>query len=445
MKQPVLNVGIMADTHLLFSLETSYHHGTKMLNQGDYSVRIQGKNMVLEGRDMMVITRDQIVLLPVFKTSSFLLRNVTIGIQFHWEQKEDQRFTGGIRFLLSEGKIWAINTIHLEDYIKSVISSEMDPESPFELLKAHAVVSRSWLLAQLSKEKNIVPGIPEEKEDENPYEIVRWYNREDHSLFDVCADDHCQRYRGITKSIPSRAAEAVDATTGMILMHNLEICDTRYSKCCGGVTESYENVWEPDIKPYLTSVEDMNPPGRVPSVSLTQEKEAEKWIRSSPPAFCNVSGESFLMQFLTLPDRKTADFYRWRTDYTQKEISEIIRQKSGIDFGDIVRLEPLHRGYSGRISKLRIVGTLRTIAVGKELEIRKWLSPTHLYSSAFTIEYGEIKEGIPGTFTLYGAGWGHGAGLCQIGAAVMAHKGFHYLQILSHYFRNAEIKSVYDE
>lgn len=445
-KQPVLHVGIMAETKIDFALETGYHHGGTLLTQGDYSIEIKGKNMILQGEDILVISDEKIILLPNFRTNAFLLKNVTIGINFHWEQKEDQRFTGGVLFVPEDGKIRVINTVYLEDYLKSVISSEMSATSSPDLLKAHAVISRSWLLAQVDKSRKITQsGEKYETAQISSGEIIRWYDREDHTGFDVCADDHCQRYQGITKIISAQALDAVEVTAGQVLMYGEEICDARFSKCCGGISEQFDNVWEPLFKPYLTPVSDTAPLGRMPSADLTNEKVAEAWIKGTPDAFCHTSDKKVLSQVLPGFDQKTTDFYRWKVVYTQAEISRLINARSGIDFGSILRLEPLLRGPSGRILKLRIVGTKNSIIVGKELEIRKWLSSTHLYSSAFIIELGAPENGVPVSVTLLGAGWGHGVGLCQIGAAVMGERGYSYREILQHYFRHSTIETIYQD
>lgn len=443
-KQPILNVGIMTGTNISFVLETNYHHNNNILAQGIYNIELKKNKFILQGEGILVITEEEIALIPVFRSNSFVLKGVTIGIQFHWEQKEDQRFTGGLRFIKENGNIRVINTIHLEDYLKSVISSEMSGTSSPELLKAHAVISRSWLLAQLEKKRSIEVKSPVYHTNTiTEEEIIRWYDREDHAGFDVCADDHCQRYHGITKIISTQVVEAVNDTKGEVLEGDNEICDTRFSKCCGGVSESFENNWEPFPKSYLGPVADTKPAGSRPVQDLRLESEARKWIAGSPEAFCNTTDKSILSQVLPDFDQKTTDFYRWRVEYTGDQLAELIRGKSGIDFGKIKRLEPLERGFSGRIIRLKIEGTHKTMIVGKELEIRKWLSPSHLYSSAFFAEYADVQEDIPGRIILYGAGWGHGSGLCQIGAAVMGEKGYTYRQILSHYFRNTRFVQIY--
>ncbi len=443
-KQPIINVGIMTGTHIDFVLETSYHHNNNMMAQGAYNIEQRGNKLILQGEDILVITEDDIALIPMFRTNSFLLKEVTIGIQFHWEQKEDQRFTGGIRFVKENGLIQVINTVHLEDYLKSVISSEMSGTCSSELLKAHAVISRSWLLAQIEKKKSMATSKKRfNSVTVSDNEVIRWYDREDHTSFDVCADDHCQRYHGITKIITLKVVEAINDTKGEVLESETQICDTRFSKCCGGISESFETNWEPTPKSYLSSIEDRKPLGKFPVVNLRIEEEAAKWINSSPLAFCNTTNSAILSQVLPNFDQKTTDFFRWRVEYDQTELATLIHQKSGYNFGSIINLEPLERGYSGRIARLKITGTKQTLIVGKELEIRKWLSPSHLYSSAFVVDYDELKEGIPGKIIITGAGWGHGTGLCQIGAAVMGEKGYNYKQILEHYFKGTCLKRLY--
>jgi stage II sporulation protein D len=443
--QPLLSVGIMAEPCIGFELEGTCFHEKIELPAGSYSVEKSKNNLILRGKEITIISENQINLEPVSHSGSFLLKNVTFGIQFHWEQKEDQRFTGSLRFIQEDGNVRAINMVPLEDYLKSVISSEMSATASPDLLKAHAVISRSWLLAQMEKNKQItISGNRHNPDVVSSEEITRWYDREDHRYFDVCADDHCQRYQGITKILTAKATEAVEATAGEVLMFGTEICDARFSKCCGGISESFENVWEPEPKPYLTAVSDNIPLGGIPQVDLTAEKAALTWISSAPDAFCNNSDPKVLHQILPDFDRKTRDFFRWTVEYSQEEISSLIKKRSGIDFGKIIHLEPLQRGFSGRINRLRITGTRKTLIVGKELEIRKWLSPSHLYSSAFFTENEDVVDGIPGKITLHGAGWGHGVGLCQIGAAVMGEMHFSYGEILHHYFQNATLTKLYE-
>jgi stage II sporulation protein D len=351
---------------------------------------------------------------------------------------------GSLKIIKENDMLTAVNILPVEHYLLSVISSEMSAMSNMNLLKGHAVISRGWLLAQIRKsEKLKTAGASYSSFVENDDELIRWYDREDHTLYDVCADDHCQRYQGVTKAYTQNAKQAIQETCGTVLLYNGEICDARYSKSCGGISENFENVWEPVVHPYLTSVVD-NPeesPGYDPD--LTKEVNSDKWIRTSPAAFCNTSDREILSQVLLDFDQETVDFYRWKVVYTQEEISKLIREKSGTDYGEILDLVPVERGLSGRMIKLKIIGTKKTRTIGKDLEIRRTLSPSHLYSSAFVVDKKNVVDGVPQEFTLTGAGWGHGVGLCQIGAAVMGAKGYSYEDILRHYFRGAELGKIY--
>jgi len=328
----------------------------------------------------------------------------------------------------------------VEQYLKSVIASEMSATAPIELLRAHAITSRSWLVAMLERQKTLGnAGGPARRGRETEEEIVRWYDREDHRFFDVCADDHCQRYHGVTKIISPKAAEAVQDTRGVFLVHGGAICDARYSKSCGERSEVFATAWEGVTVPYLATISD----AAVEHPPVTSEEAAEKWVRSAPEAYCNTTDGNILRQVLPSFDQETTDFYRWTVSYTQEELSGLLLKRSGLDFGEIRRLEPLQRGPSGRIVRLRIVGSRRTVVVGKELEIRRWLSSSHLYSSAFVVQHEGGAGEVPARFTLRGAGWGHGVGFCQIGAAVMAARGFKAEQIVKHYFRGAELEKLY--
>ncbi len=377
---------------------------------------------------------------PSAKEGYFELADVTIGVEFHWERKETQRFSGMLKLIVEGGKITAVNILPVEDYLRSVISSEMSATASLELLKAHAVISRSWLLAQIdrSMRSKAAEGVMLISDEE----IVKWYDREDHRNFDVCADDHCQRYQGITRATTTAVDEAVGATMGEVLMDGDSLCDARFSKCCGGVFEQFENCWQPTHYNYLTARADCVEADCFPDLSI--EENARRWILSRPEAFCeNVSAE-VMSQVLNSYDQETPDFYRWTVEYTQSELAEILKTRSGIDFGEIIDLQPLERGTSGRIFRLRIVGSRRTIIVGKELEIRRWLSRSHLYSSAFVVDMSNRNDdGVPQRITLHGAGWGHGVGLCQIGAAVMGEQGYNYKEILRHYFKGAQLKRLY--
>ncbi|MBQ8832035.1 MAG: SpoIID/LytB domain-containing protein [Paludibacteraceae bacterium] len=367
---------------------------------------------------------------------TFLLKNVRIGIGFHWDRLEDQEFEGTLEIRdNADGTQTAINRLDVEDYLSSVITSEMSATSSLELLKAHAVISRSWVLRPI-----ISPSTCTDKPDlSDPDRHVVWYERDAHEGFDVCADDHCQRYEGITRrdEHPEAAAnvqKAIDATRGQVLMYDGKVCDARFYKSCGGATELFENAWANEHYPYLEAVRD-----EIGTLlpDLTIEANAQAFIRTSPSAYCNTTDERILSQVLNNYDQETKDFYRWTVQYTKEELSEIIRERSGIDFGEILDLVPIKRGPSARLYEMQIVGSKRTMVIGKELEIRKWLSKSHLYSSAFVIDRNEN-----GDFILTGAGWGHGVGLCQIGAAVMADKGYTYEQILAHYFPGSTLRII---
>lgn len=378
------------------------------------------------------------------ETGIFEIKDVIIGVNFHWERKEDQRFKGSARIIVEGDNLTIINVLPVESYLLSVISSEMSANASLELLKAHAVISRSWLLAQIEKNKNITDsGETYTACTETETERVKWYDREDHVNFDVCADDHCQRYQGVTRQSTPKVAEAIEATRGQVLTYDGILCDARFSKCCGGVFEEFENCWEPRHYHYLGARADNPDENKFPN--LRDEQTAESFIMSRPDAFCNTSNAKILSQVLNNYDQETTDFYRWKVEYTAEEMSEIACRRSGIDFGTIIDMIPLERGTSGRLVRLKIVGTKCTKIIGKELEIRKTLSNSHLYSSAFTVERHNInpETGIPARFTLHGAGWGHGVGLCQIGAAVMGAKGYGYREILSHYFIDANVDKLY--
>jgi len=444
MKTPLIKVGIMAEKEILFTIEGNYHLESSIINiTGKCKAKNAGPCVYLECGENSWLVPESIKLIPADpETGKFMLHDVTIGINFHWERKEDQVFKGGLHFIVDGEKIHAINALSIEDYLISVISSEMNATSSMELLKAHAVISRSWLLAQVQKNKNLQA----EKQKYNSTfrtddELIKWYDREDHTLFDVCADDHCQRYQGITRSTTPLVEKAVKETHGEILAIEGIICDARFSKCCGGVTEVFEDVWEPVNHPYLQKIVDNNLLPEGFSLELKNEDAAKQWIMGNPAAFCNSSDKKVLKQVLNDYDQETNDFFRWKVVYSQDELSELVKTRSGIDFGKIVDMIPVERGGSGRLIKLKIVGTLKTMTIGKELEIRKTLSKTHLYSSAFIVEKKEVAGKID--FILHGAGWGHGVGLCQIGAAVMGDKGYSYHEILLHFFRGAGLEHKY--
>jgi len=444
METPQIKVGIMAEKEIFFTLDGDYHlESSTNIITGKCKARKAGPGIYIESWDDCFFCPNSVVLIPsVPKTGKFILHNVTIGINFHWERKEDQTFKGALHIIGESDKIHAINVLSIEDYLMSVISSEMSATSSMELLKAHAVISRSWLLAQVQKNKDLQTE-PQKYQTtfQTEDELIKWYDREDHTHFDVCADDHCQRYQGITRSTTELVEKAVKETQGEVLAIDGVICDARFSKCCGGVTEVFENVWEPVHHPYLQKIVDNNFHPEGFSLDLENEDSAKQWIMGNPTAFCNSSDKKVLKQILNDYDQETNDFFRWKVVYSQEELSELVKTRTGIDFGTITDLIPVQRGGSARLIKLKIAGTLKTMTIGKELEIRKTLSKSHLYSSAFIVEKQEVAGSI--NFILHGAGWGHGVGLCQIGAAVMGDKGFSYHEILLHYFRGAGLERKY--
>ena len=443
MQEPKLSVGIMFESKIDFSLLNAYLCNGKEFF-GNQTVEFCDGKIHWNGsfHDELVFTPQQ------EETDSFELFNVTIGINFHWERKENQRFKGSLKIIVENEKLTAINVISVEDYLTSVISSEMSATASLELLKAHAVISRSWLLAKsLASQKNetnspVPVSIQEFKTEDGIDTYIRWWDREDHTNFDVCADDHCQRYQGITRASTGIVRQAIDATFGQVLTYDNEICDARFSKCCGGVFEEFQNCWDDVYHPYLRKTRDYKSDTFLPD--LTVENEAQNWIRTSPDAFCNTRDKQILSQVLNNYDQETTDFYRWKVEYSQEELSALILKRSGVDYGEIIDLIPIERGTSGRLVQLKIVGTKQTRIIGKELEIRRTLSESHLYSSAFVVDR-EFSEGseIPSKFILTGSGWGHGVGLCQIGAAVMGEEGYSYEEILLHYYIGAKIEKWY--
>lgn len=443
MKQPDITVGIMSRSQIDFTL-----NGKFILNQSDITFEGDQSVWLEDGRLKIYqseISTDELLLIPVNpETGSFELKDVTIGVNFHWEQQENQKFRGALKLIIENNLVTAINVLPIEQYLISVISSEMSANSSLDLLKAHAIISRSWLIAQIEKQEKITVATQHyESTFATQDEYIKWYDREDHEHFHVCADDHCQRYQGITRAHNPNVVKAVNETSGIILSYKGTVCDARFSKCCGGVAELFENCWEPVNHPYLTAVVDNSkfPVGF--EKNLTIEKNAVAWLNNSPEAFCNTDDEEVLKQVLNEYDWTAKDFYRWTVEYTNKQLSDLILKRSGRDFGTILDLIPIERGTSGRLIRLKIVGSKLTLTVGKELEIRRWFSESHLYSSAFTVEKQDIQNGIPGKIVLHGGGWGHGAGLCQIGAAVMGHEGYKYDEILHHYFKNITLEKRY--
>ena len=439
-KQPNVTVGIVSGQKIHFSLNKPYLAKGETV-MGEQVVEFSEGGVLWNGNQYSKLTFH-----PQSADASFSLSDVTIGVNFHWERKETQTFLGTLRFVVEADKICAINELPVEKYLESVISSEMSATSSLELLKAHAVISRSWLLAQMKKRREVAASgnnfFSFVKKDDM---LIRWYDREDHTIFDVCADDHCQRYQGITKETSPHVAEAIRQTLGQVLLDGEDICDARFSKCCGGETEEFQYCWEDTPKSYLTAVRDLVLGVKNEEYSsLQDEATAERWIRSNPPAFCNTTDKKILSQVLNDYDQETADFYRWKVTYSQEKLQQLFEEKLKMNFGSILDMKAVERGKSGRISKLQIIGTEKTFTIGKELEIRRALSDTHLYSSAFVVDkYDKDEQGVPQRFEIIGAGWGHGVGLCQIGAAVMGEQGYAYNDILLHYYQGAEIKQLY--
>ncbi|MCM1348094.1 MAG: DUF4922 domain-containing protein [Firmicutes bacterium] len=405
MTERKLDVGIVRAVRIDVTLNGEYLLNGSPAKSKNYTVELTpDRSMTCNGE-----TTERFTLKPLKADSSFTLSNVTIGIGFHWEQHEDQSFHGELRIVADGDSLQAINRVGVETYLRSVVSSEMNAQAPLEFLKAHAVISRSWVLAQVMPPSHLKP----QQGVDTDTELVKWYDRESHTGFDICADDHCQRYQGCTKASTPTVEEALKATAGEVLAYGNELCDARFYKCCGGVTELFSTCWQPVDLPYIQALDD---------------------------PFCGRATAPLLRRVLNNYDQSTSGYYCWHVSYTAEELAEIVKERSGMDFGRIVSLTPLHRGPSGRIDRLRIEGTKRTRIIGKELEIRRTLSRSHLYSSAFVAEaLDRDSEGIPGRWELHGRGWGHGAGLCQIGAAQMAAEGYDYKQILAFYFPQSRL------
>ena len=439
LQEPIITVGIMHAERIGFFFDSPFRCAEfpNITFDGEYEVFLSEDGRVSFFEQQF----DSLHFTPIEEqdyTSEdgyFELEDVVIGINFHWERKENQCFKGGLTFMIENGKVVAINEIPTEAYIFSVISSEMSATASLELLKAHAVISRSWLLKPIIHNEHNATAVLEHRTED---ELIKWYERDSHELYNVCADDHCQRYQGITRARTENVRLAIEATRGLVLTSHGQICDARFSKSCGGVSELFENCWADEHYSYLERVVDSQSlTVNSQQMDLTVEENAEAWIRGEYDSFCNTHDKEILSQVLNNYDQETTDFYRWKVEYTTEQLSELVARRSGIDFGTIIALEPIERGVSGRLTRLRIVGTKRTMIVGKELEIRRWLSESHLYSSAFVVD--KTENG----FVLTGAGWGHGVGLCQIGAAVMGAKGYKYDEILYHYFVDSQLNVLY--
>ena len=436
--EPDIKVALLQNSHeARLKLEGSFFLPDRRAVTGELSARSENGDVILsDGNDREIIRQKEILLTPAASAGTFFtVKNIKIGIDFHWQRIQEQSFCGAL--LLSgqnENTFHLLNIIGLEDYLASVISSEMAASAPLDFLKAQAVTARSWLVAMLAKKKSIRI-LPKKNDDE----IRVWQDVNDHQGFDVCADDHCQRYQGITKIISENVARAIDETRGIFLTSHDQICDARYYKCCGGLTDVFATAWEDASFPFLACLSDHT--GEY--APIASEESAAAWLRSTPDAYCNTTDQETLRRILPSFDLETLNFYRWQVSYSAQELADILKAKSGIDFGELHNLKPLARGPSGRIHRLKIEGSLRSVIVGKELEIRRWLSPTHLLSSAFVVTREQDVEGTVSRFILDGGGWGHGVGLCQIGAAVMAVQGHTAEEILAHYFTGAILKKLY--
>lgn len=445
-QEPIIAVGLMTVPagKASFTLTGEFLTGQQVgVSAGEYHVSVAGKVIQFSNGSFF---DSEVTLTPV-AAASFTVHDVVIGIGFHWERKEDQSFQGALKLKIDgAGNLLVINLVPLEQYVTSVISSEMSATSTVELLKAHSIISRGWLLAQIKpwrieRQADLSNGVIAVN-DAGEQELIRWYARESHTEFDVCADDHCQRYQGITKATEPCVFETIRSTRGKVLSYDATICDARFSKCCGGMVEDYTAAWDNTKLEYLTALYDGETFPAEYALPLTDEANARQWILGNPPAFCNTQDKAILARILPGFDQETTDFYRWRVTLQQDELQALLQKKLGVDFGAILRIEPVERAASGRLVKLRIVGEKTSLMLGKELEIRRAFSPSHLYSSAFIIE--AAAEPVPTQFTLHGAGWGHGVGLCQIGAALMAEQGYEHEQILTHYYPGVALHRLYE-
>lgn len=427
-----IDIGILLAHEVDFRLVGNFLlNGKYLLADEEYKAVAKDGRIIFQGDAC-----ERLHFVPQSAECRIVLHKVLIGVDFHWERYQEQMFEGELVLFSEDDKVRVVNSLPVEDYLKSVISSEMAATSSLEFLKAHTVISRSWLYAQLARRN---------KEGDAQLcrecgcETVRWYARENHTLFDLCADDHCQRYQGLSHERNMRVEEAVKSTSGQVLVYGGEVCDARFSKCCGGMTERFSACWEDKDFDYLQAFRDNK--DKDDFVDLTIEENVRRWIEDAPDSFCNTGDKEVLGQVLNGYDCETNDFYRWTVKYTQQELSDIVSQRSGVDFGTIEELVPVERAASGRLVRLRIVGDKASRIVGKELEIRRWLSPSHLYSSAFVVDKCVDSDGNR-CFLLKGAGWGHGVGLCQIGAAMMGERGYDYHAILQHYYPGAVIDDI---
>ncbi|HHO51003.1 MAG TPA: SpoIID/LytB domain-containing protein [Deltaproteobacteria bacterium] len=440
MSEPTLRVGLAQDrSDVKLSLQAPFRLGDRVLEPGIVEARAEAGRVSLlsAGEELQRSTR--IILQPAGEASTFVLHDMTVGVDFHWEHEQDLVFAGSASLDAHNNTFHVVNEVGLETYLQSVISSEMSARCPPALLEAHAIISRSWLLAQLRGSARQGDGPPEPETVGDTTRIVRWYDREDHQHFDVCADDHCQRYQGVSRTTTEAARLAVQKTRGVVLSYGGEVCDARFSKACGGMTERFSSAWADVEMPYLQAVADA-PQASWP-LPLSDEANATAFILGAPPAYCNTHDRALLDQILPELDHATTEFFRWETTVSSEQVRGWVKDKIGVDLGPITAIRPLARGPSGRLIRLELIGAQGRLELGKELEIRRVLSPSHLYSSAFVVRPEEGPAGL--RFHLRGAGWGHGVGLCQIGAAVMADQGHVHTEILAHYFRGATLERRY--
>ncbi|MCX8044713.1 MAG: SpoIID/LytB domain-containing protein [Desulfobacterota bacterium] len=436
-EEPTIRVGLWESVpRLRLGTSAWFMANGNPCGPGTYETAADHGTITLSTEAGIVVKADEHMIIEPLRGDAITVYDMPIGRSFHWERLQEHQYRGRLLCQCTEsGCLRLINEIPLEQYLESVVSSEMSPDAPFEFLRAHCIVSRSWLLAQILR-KTTSDATKAHKHKQ------QWTDATVHRHFDVCNDDHCQRYHGIGR-VNTAAQQALEATRGQVLMYGGEICDARFSKCCGGITEAFSTAWDDREVPYLQPCADCATSCSDIRMQISDEESVERFIHSNPAAYCNVTDRALLARILPDVDRETLHFFRWRLDLTQEELQEILREKTGIDFGDIINLEPLARGASGRIYRLRVHGTKADEVFGKELEIRRILSRSHLYSSAFVVKSRVERGTVPSGFTLYGAGWGHGVGMCQIGAAAMAALGYDCKDILHHYFNGTHVLQLY--
>jgi len=387
-------------------------------NQQEISIRQLKNGLLVNGtqcNEMHIQNNSRAI------SNNIYLSPIKAGRGFHWQKSIPIQVLGDIRISSFESSLFVINAIYLEDYLMCVATSEMSGDCPKALLEAQTIAARSWILAAEEKKHN-------------------------HLNLDACNDDCCQRYQGIT-NLNQESIKAANNTRGIVLIHNGMICDARYSKSCGGITENNNNVWDMDSKPYLCSVYD----GKASKeYDVSSDLSFRKWLSNETSSYCspNFITEKNLDKFLGNVD-KQGSYYRWSVSYDNNELVSLVFAKTGKKFETIINLKTTKRGNSGRVLSLDIIGVLDdntnfSLSIGSEYEIRRILHPEFLYSSAFTIESNSEHNNKTNRFTLNGAGWGHGVGLCQIGALGMALDGGKTEEILLHYYQSSQIRNLYE-